>query len=234
MAKSRQVKVSKTEVSKAQKSIKTYQKNLQKGTEKHYSEADKAIDTIQKYLNKDGSISKSKTRTKKAKEALNAAVNDYNRLAGTKTKRSTNRYNQTVKETADKIQKQDFFHKSSGGGVFGGLKSETAARIFMDNTLPKFKQFSTSEAVLALIDSGFSEGDIYDILDYLNTDLNMSTPDELSKFASDDDVTVFIDHIVNLHDTDPDIPADDIIMMAQQMTDYGLDDYDSVINDWYD
>lgn len=228
----KQIKVQKTEVNKALKSIQTYLKNLARETEKNYSEADKAIDTIQKYLNKDGTISKTKTRSKKAKQALNAAANTYNDLAGSKAKRQQNRYNQTVKDTADKIQKQNFFHK--GGGSFGGLKSETAARIFMNNTMPKFKEAKTSEMVLALIDSGYSEGDIYDILNYLDKEINMSTPDELSAFTSEDDVTVFIDHMVNIHDMNPDIPTDDVIMMAEQMVNYGLDDYDSVIEEWYE
>lgn len=232
MAKKKNIRVSKTEAGKALKSINTYLKNLQKGTEKHYSEADNAIDVISKYLNKDGSISKTKTRSRKAKEALNAAVSAYNELSGSKSKRQTNRYNQTVKETADKIQKQNFFHK--GGGAFGGLKSETAARVFMNYTLPKFKEAKTSEMVLALVDSGYSEGDIYDILSYLDKEINMSTPDDLSAFTSEDDITVFIDHMVNLHDMNPDIPTDDVIMMAEQMTNYDLDDYENIINDWYD
>lgn len=222
------VKIQKTAASKALKAAKTYEHNLQKGTEKKYSDADKALSDIKKYLNKDGSISKTKTRTKKAKTAFNAAVKKFNELAGSKKKRQQNLYNKNVAGAAAGLQKQGHFTKGSESE-----KAKQAAEIFARRTMPLFKQFSASDAVLELTDAGFNIDEIDDILQYLDAQLNMSVPPELQTFLSDDDITVFLDHLVNLEDTlqvnGESMDIADLINIADHMTQYGLDDYNAAL-----
>lgn len=223
------VKIQKTAAKKALQAAKTYEKNVQKGTEKKYSDADKALDDIKKYLNKDGSISKSKTRSKKSKAAFNAAVNKFNSIAGSKKARQTNLHNKNVAEAAASLQKQGKFNKPGSGSE----KAEQAAEIFMRNTLPLFKQFSASDAVLELTDSGFNIEEIDDILEYLDTQLNTSIPEELQSFRSDDDITVFLDNLTGLMDTlnenGDSRDVSDLINIADHMTQYGLDDFEDAL-----
>lgn len=227
------IKIKKSAADKALRSAKTYEKNVQKGTEKKYSEADKALDDIKKFLNKNGTISKTKTKSKKAKAAFNEAVAKYNSIAASKKLRQKNLYERNVSGAAESLKKQGHF---SGAG--SEEKARRAAEIFQRKTKPAFKQFSWSEAVLILTDSGFDEAGIDDIMDYLSSQLNFDTPDEMQVFRSDDDITVFLDHVANLRSEAEDMGCEystsEYILMANRMLEYGFDDYESTLEDWDD
>lgn len=225
----KKIKILKTASDKALKSINTYTKNLNKGTEQSYAAANKAIDDIVKYLNKNGTVSKTKTRTKKAKVAYNAAVQKYLDIAATKKQRVANSYNARAAGAAAGMIKNQTF---SGPGA--SEKADTAAAIFMDKTYDKLNIVNASEAVIALTESGYNLDDIWDILKHIERNSDFSTPDEMIKYTSEDDVSMFISNLTNIHDIDPTIPTEDAIMLADQMTGYGLDDTEQVIAEYWE
>lgn len=197
-----------------------YERSVSKGKEGRLWKLDKLFEDLQKYQTKKGLPSKSKLRSNKAKEDYNRLIKEINDLSS-KAKRQSER----IDETADRIAKN--FNIT-------GKNASAAAEVFVSNALPAIPGFSTSEAVLALADSGFDADSIYKILNYLNDDINMRTPDEMKHFAEEDDMNMFISHVCNLHESDPDIPNGDIILMAQQMVDYDLNDYDNMISEYYE
>jgi len=197
-----------------------YERSVSRGKEGRLGKLDKLFEDLQKYQTKKGLPSKSKLRSNKAKEDYNRLLKEIEKL-GTAKKRAAER----IDETAAVIAKNFNIE---------GKNASAAAEVFVSNTLPSIPGFSTSEAVLALADSGFDADSIYKILNYLKDDINMSTPDEMKHFAEEDDMNMFITHVCNLHDLAPDIPNGDIILMAQQMVDYDMNDYESAIDEYYE
>lgn len=197
-----------------------YERSVSKGKEGRLGKLDKLFEDLQKYQTKKGAPSKSKLRSNKAKEDYNRLLKEINDL-GTKQKRQ----NERIDETAAVVAKN-----------FGieGKNASAAAEVFVSNTLPSIPGFSTSEAVLALAESGFDADSIFKILNYLKDDIDMKTPDEMKHFAEEDDLNMFITHVCNLHEKAPDIPNGDVILMAQQMVDYNLNNYDAAIDEYYE
>jgi hypothetical protein len=196
-----------------------YERSVSKGKEGRLGKLDKLFEDLQKYQTKTGLPSKSKLRSNKAKEDYNRLLKEIEKL-GTFKKRNTERIDETAAVVAKNFNIE-------------GKNAAAAAEVFVSNTLPEIPGFSTSEAVLALADSGFDADSIYKILNYLKDDINMSTPDEMKHFAEEDDMNMFITHVCNLHELAPDIPNGDIILMAQQMVDYDMNDYESTIDEYY-
>lgn len=197
-----------------------YERSVSRGKEGRLGKLDKLFEDLQKYQTKKGAPSKTKLRSNKAKEDYNRLLKEINEL-GTKQKRQ----NERIDETAEVIAKN--FNIT-------GKNAAAAAEAFVSNALPVIPGFNTSEAVLALAESGFDPDSIYKILNYLRDDINMRTPDEMKKFTSEDDMNMFITHVCNLHEMDPEIPNGDIMLIAQQMVDYDLDNYDTAIDEYYE
>lgn len=196
-----------------------YERSVSRG-EGRLGKLDKLFEDLQKYQNKNGSLSKTKLRSNKAKEDYNRLLKEIDSL-GSKKKRQIERVN----ETADVVAKN--FNIT-------GKNATAAAEAFVSNALPVIPGFATSEAVLALAESGFDSESIFKILNYLKDDIDMKTPDEMKHFLSEDDMNMFITNVCNLHELAPDIPNGDVILMAEQMVSYDLDDYDSMISEYYE
>ena len=197
-----------------------YERSVSRGKEGRLGKLDKLFEDLQKYQTKKGLPSKSKLRSNKAKEDYNRLLKEIEKL-GTYQKRNAERIDETAAVVAKNFDIQ-------------GKNATAAAEVFVSNALPSIPGFSTSEAVLALADSGFDADSIFKILNYLKDDINMKTPDEMKHFAEEDDLNMFITHVCNLHEKAPEIPNGDVILMAQQMVDYHLDNYETAINDYYE
>ena len=197
-----------------------YERSVSKGKEGRLGKLDKLFEDLQKYQTKKGLPSKSKLRSNKAKEDYNRLLKEIEKL-GSRQKRNAERIDETAAVVAKNFNIE-------------GKNAAAAAEVFVSNTLPSIPGFSTSEAVLALADSGFDADSIFKILNYLKDDINMKTPDEMKHFAEEDDMNMFITHVCNIHELAPDIPNGDVILMAQQMVDYDLNDYISTIDEYYE
>lgn len=197
-----------------------YERSVSKGKEGRLGKLDKLFEDLQKYQTKKGLPAKSKLRSNKAKEDYNRLLKEIEKL-GSRQKRNAERIDETAAVVAKNFNIE-------------GKNAAAAAEVFVSNTLPSIPGFSTSEAVLALADSGFDADSIFKILNYLKDDINMKTPDEMKHFAEEDDMNMFITHVCNIHELAPDIPNGDVILMAQQMVDYDLNDYISTIDEYYE
>lgn len=204
----------------AEKIRERYERRVSGKKEGRLGKLDDLFKELSKYQTKKGAPSKSKLRSNKAKEDYNRILKEIGDL-GTAAKRQSER----IDSTAEKIAKNFNIE---------GKNATAAAEVFVSNALPSIPGFSTSEAVLALAESGFDPDSIFKILNYLKEDSEMKTPDEMKRFASEDDMNMFVTHVCNIHELAPEIPNGDVILMAQQMVDYDLNDYESTISEYYE
>lgn len=201
----------------------TYQKNIAKGKEKAFSELDKLFDELSKYYGKRGKVLKSKLRSNKAKAAYNELLKQIEAL-GSAPKRAAKSKEVQVNETAEKLS--DYFGMS-------GAHAKEAAEIFVNVTLPVASLgYKPSEVVLILAEAGFDANTITNILNYIDREIEFRTPDEMKKFRTEDDIYMFVSHMSSIKQLAPDIPAEDIIKLSEQMLMYDLDNYDEVINEY--
>lgn len=199
-----------------------YKRSIASGKEKASKELDKLLSELDKFHGKKGKLLKSKVRSNKAKERYNALLQEISKYSS-KAKRAAKTKEQQTTETASKVA--NYFGMS-------GEHAAAAADIFVNYTLPIIPGFSTSEAILALADSGFDSDSIRNILQYLDKEVNFRTPDEMKQFQTEDDLNMFISHIANLHELDSDIPMEDLIKLSEQMVNYDLNDYEEIIEDY--
>ena len=196
-----------------------YESRVSRKKEGRLGVLDDLFNELSKYQTKKGTAAKSKLRSNKSREDYNRILKEIENF-GTASKRQAER----IDETAERIAKN--FNIT-------GNDATAAASVFVSNALPEIPGFATSEAVLALAESGFDADSIFKILNYLKDDISMRTPDEMKKFNNEDKMSLFITHACNLHETDPEIPNGDIILLAQQMTDYNLNNYQNVIDEYH-
>lgn len=197
-----------------------YESNVSKKKEYRSGTLDKLYEDLSKYQTKKGDPAKSKLRSNKARIEYNRILDEIAALGSAPKRKAL-----AIEGTSNKLAKA--FNLTGAG-------AQTAASVFVNNTLPVIPGVNTSDMVLSLADSGFSEDAIYRTLNYLKDDINMKTPDEMKKFAEEDDINMFITHVCNLHETDPEIPETDVILLAEQMVNYDLDDYDNTIAEYYE
>lgn len=210
------------------KSIKTYKDNIESKTEKKFTPLEKQLKELNKYLNANGTVSKRKTRTNKAKKEFNQIINEVNRY--------------TSKEKRRKERKQyELAGKAKGiAGYFGlsGPNAMTAAKVFAKNTISLLPQHTWSETVLALSEAGFSEDDIWRIIDYMESQMQAKVPDEMRKFIKEDDFSIFISHMCIIHELDDTIPTEDVILLSQQIINLYDDEtqinYEGVIREYHE
>lgn len=237
MSKRKTVRLRNTDINKALLQAERYAQNLLAESEEKYKPFEEAIDVMKQFLNKNGTVSKSKTRSKKAKVMLNEAAAEALAIGSSAKKRKQNQYNLAVTGAAEGLQKK----------IFGGnaSKSQTAAALLVDRanaikakkkladrTKDKMKWHVPSDVIITLTDAGFTIDEAMDVINHLENDINNSTPSELQHFSSEDDISVFVDNVVNLRELYPNMSVSDAIEISDYMTDYGFDDYENIASDW--
>jgi hypothetical protein len=208
---------------KIQKISERYRRSVEKGKEKASKDLDKLLDDLNQYYGKRGKLLKSKVKSEKQRKKYNDLLKEIEKYSS-KAKRSARTAETQVSETASKL-----------ANYFGmtGEHAAAAAEIFVRNTMPiAARGYKPSQVVLILAEAGFDADAIDNILNYIERDLEFSTPDEMRTFREEDDIYMFVSHMANLKELDPEIPVEDIIKLADQMTRYDLDDYDNVVR-WY-
>lgn len=206
---------------KAKKISESYRKKVEAGKEKASKELDKLLSELDKFLGKKGQVLKSKTRSNKARQNYNKLLEDIE-----KANKDISRKKKQTKGTAKKVK--EYFGMK-------GKHAKAAAEIFVNYTMPiAAKGWRPSEVVLALAESGFDSDSIGKVLDYIERDIEFSTPDEMRKFREVDDIYMFVSHMANLKELSPKIPTDDIILLAAQMTRSGFDNYDEIIKEYWE
>lgn len=204
-----------------------YRENVEKGVETPLREIDELLSVLAKYQNKSGTISKSKTRSKKAQKIVKETLKDLGKY---KTKKARNarreKIAEQVKGTAERLETNRVLGLSGDKGV-------AAAQVFVQYTSQVLPKHFMSEIILALADSDFSGDDIMHILDFLQSTMNSQVPDEMDKFTDEDDVSLFVSNLSNLRAEYPELSLEDSIEIADKyMQGYGFDDVDDAVERW--
>lgn len=208
---------------KIQKISERYRRSVEKGKEKASKDLDKLLSDLNQYYGKRGKLLKSKVKSEKQRKKYNELLKEIEKYSS-KAKREAVKTETQISETASKLT--NYFGMT-------GEHAAAAADIFVNRTMPiAARGYKPSQVVLTLADSGFDADAIENILNYIERDLEFNTPDEMKAFREEDDIYMFVSHMANLKELDPEIAVEDIIKLADQMTRYDLDDYDNVIEDY--
>lgn len=217
---------------KIKKISERYRRSVEKGKEKASKDLDKLLKDLDEFYGKREKLLKSKVKSEKQRKKYNDLLKEIEKYSS-KAKRTAKTAETQVSETASKLS--NYFGMT-------GEHAAAAAEIFVRNTMPiAARGYKPSQVVLTLADSGFDADSIENILNYIERDLEFNTPDEMRGFREEDDIYMFVSHMANLKELDPEIPVEDIIKLADQMVRYDLDDYDNIIEEykkendiWYD
>lgn len=197
-----------------------YRSNVEKGVESPVKELDALLEQLSKYQNKSGTVSKSKTRSKKAQKAVRDLLKDINQFKTTKARQKTNK---AIAEASQTLQ------KTLG---LSGAAGKAAAEVFINHTKGLLKVIRDSEVILALAHAGFGSDAIKEILSYIKYQMEASVPDEMRKFVSEDDVSLFISNMENIRELYPDMNTADIITVADRMQTYGFDNVEEAVENY--
>lgn len=209
---------------KIQKISERYRRSVEKGKEKASKDLDKLLSDLNQYYGKRGKLLKSKVKSEKQRKKYNDLLKEIEKYSS-KAKREAVKTETQISETASKLS--NYFGMT-------GEHAAAAADIFVNRTMPiAARGYKPSQVVLTLADSGFDADAIENILNYIERDLEFNTPDEMKAFREEDDIYMFVSHMANLKELDSEIPVEDIIKLADQMTRYDLDSYDNVIEDYW-
>lgn len=217
---------------KIKKISERYRRSVEKGKEKASKDLDKLLKDLDKFYGKRGKLLKGKVKSEKQRKKYNELLKEIEKYSS-RAKRTAKTAETQVSETASKLS--NYFGMT-------GEHAKAAADIFVNRTMPiAARGYKPSQVVLTLADSGFDADAIENILNYIERDLEFNTPDEMRGFREEDDIYMFVSHMANLKELDPEIPVEDIIKLADQMVRYDLDDYDNIIEEykkendiWYD
>lgn len=199
-----------------------YRSNVEKGVESSVEELNKLLDTLSKYQNKSGTISKSKTRSKKAQAAVRETLKEINKY---KTQKARQAGNTRVNETMESLEK----HLG-----LTGKAGRAAAEIFINHTKEVLKVIKDSEVILALAQAGFTSNAIEEIFSYITYQMESAVPDEMKKFVHEDDISLFISNMENIKALYPDMSTEDIINVADYMQNYGFDNPEDAVERYFD
>lgn len=224
MAKKNTVKIKTASVGKAVSAMKDYTANVASGSELNFDPFNEALAEMKQFLNKDGSVSKRKTRSKKAKAALNEAAAKVLVLGSSKRKRQRNKRNYQTAQAADVLAQKKFRGDMSA--------ASTAAQIFYSKTWDKLNKNINSDFIITLSESGFNINEIFDIAKYMKKEMTRKVPEQQRKFLTEDEASLFVSHVANLRELFPEMTADDAIAIAQRMTDYGFNNYEYEAAQW--
>lgn len=197
-----------------------YRSNVEKGVESSVKELDALLQQLSKYQNKSGTVSKSKTRSKKAQKAVRDLLKDINQF---KTQKARQKTNKAIEEASQTLQ------KTLG---LSGAAGKAAAEVFINHTKGLLKVIRDSEVILALAQAGFTSNAINEILSYIKYQMEASVPDEMRKFVSEDDVSLFISNMENIKELYPEMNTADIITVADRMQTYGFDNVEEAVEDY--
>lgn len=198
-----------------------YRSNVEKGVESSVKELDNLLDQLSKYQNKSGTVSKSKTRSKKAQKAVRDLLKDINKYNTAKARQKNNK---AIAEASETLQ------KALG---LSGAAGKAAAETFMKYTKGVIKVIRESEVILALAQANFDADSIMNIMEYIQSQLEASVPDEMRKFISEDDVSLFISNLENLNYLYPDLSTEEKIKIADMMQQYGFDNVDDAVERYF-
>lgn len=198
-----------------------YRSNVEKGVESSVKELDALLDQLSKYQNKSGTVSKSKTRSKKAQKAVRDLLKEINQY---KTAKARQKNNKAIAEASETLQ------KALG---LTGAAGRAAAETFMKYTKGVIKVIRESEVILALAQADFDADSIMNIMEYISSQLEASVPDEMRKFVSEDDVSLFISNLENLNYLHPDLTTEEKIKIADMMQQYGFDNVDDAAERYF-
>lgn len=198
-----------------------YRSNVEKGVESSVKELDNLLDQLSKYQNKSGTISKSKTRSKKAQKAVRDILKEINKYKTAKGRQQTNK---AIAEASETLQ------KALG---LSGAAGKAAAETFMKYTKGVIRVIRESEVILALAQANFDADSIMNIMEYIQSQLEASVPDEMRKFVSEDDVSLFISNLENLNYLYPDLSTEEKINIADMMQQYGFDNVDDAVERYF-
>ena len=199
-----------------------YRENLEKGAESRNAELDNLLSQLSAYQNKSGTVSRSKTRSKKAQKAVRDLLKNINQF---KTAKSRQAKNKAAAEAASTLE------KTLG---LSGPAGKAAAEVFVSHTKGLLKVIRDSEVILALAQAGFGSKAIEETLAYIKYQMESSVPDEMRKFVSEDDISVFISNMENIKELYPDMTVTDIITVADRMQTYGFDNVETAVEDYMD
>ena len=194
-----------------------YRSNVEKGVESSVEELNKLLDTLSKYQNKSGTISKSKTRSKKAQKAVRDTLKEINKY---KTAKARQAGNTRVNETMQSLEKYLGLTGKAG---------RAAAEIFVKHTKGVLKVIKDSEVILALAQAGFTSTAIDEIFSYIKYQMESSVPDEMRKFVNEDDISLFISNMENIRMLHPEMSTTYIISVADYMQQYGFDNVEDAV-----
>lgn len=198
-----------------------YCSNVEKGVESPVKELDALLDQLSKYQNKSGTVSKSKTRSKKAQKAVRDLLKEINQY---KTAKARQKNNKAIAEASQTLQ------KALG---LAGAAGRAAAETFIKYTKGVIKVIRESEVILALAQADFDADSIMNIMEYISSQLEASVPDEMRKFVSEDDVSLFISNLENLNYLHPDLSTEEKISIADMMLQYGFDNVDDAVERYF-
>ena len=218
------VKIKTASVAKAVAAMKDYTANVAAGSELNFDPFNEALAEMKQFLNKDGSVSKRKTRSKKAKAALNEAAAKVLDIGSSKRKRQRNKKNYQTAQAADVLAQKKFKGDMSA--------ASTAAQVFYSRTWDKLSKNINSDFIITLSESGFNINEIFDIARYMNKEINSKVPEAQKKFIDEDEASLFVSHVSNLRELFPEMTADDAIAIADRMTEYGFDNYEYEAAQW--
>lgn len=200
-----------------------YQSNLSAGKEEAIDMLDDLISELGKYQRKDGQIS-GRFTSAKSQARIKELISDI-RAYDTAKKRKSIVTENKAQTAADKLEKA---LGMSGKGAYA------AAKTFMNYTAPVLPSTVWSEAILTLAESGFDEGSIKNILDFVQNQIDNNIPDEMKAFSTDDDISEFISNLANINELDSSIPLQDAIDLADQMTRFGFDNTEEIIEEYWE
>lgn len=211
----------------AAKIAEKYRQNVEKAVEKSFKEMDDLLIILAKYQNKSGTISKSKTRSKRSQQIVKETLKELKKFQTKKARVNFRDEKYVIPETQKRLEQNQTLGLSGAGAA-------AAAQVFVRWTSQILPKHFMSELILALADSNYTGDDIMNILKYLQSTMNSQVPTEMNKFTSEDDVSLFVSNLSNIHELNPEIPTEDAIKIADMMNYYGFDNVEDAIERYYE
>lgn len=167
----------------AVRQIGIYKRNIASGTELYSERMEEFEKTLSKYLNKDGSLSKSKLRTEKAKREYNRAITEFN-----KTSLRTQKSRLEVQEARVKgLEDSDIVKDNSAGDIDGQELLETFAELSYDK-LSKEVGFTSGDIIkLTSTVDKVDKNVLRSVAEYMLKDMNEKMPTSIKQWLETDD-----------------------------------------------
>lgn len=188
MAKKKTIKL--LDPKKALRNVSVYEKNRKKQKEPRSKVVENFRDNISKYLNKDGSLSKTKLRTKKARREYNKLVRDFNKSVYSTYK---GRRDVEHKATETAIKENTYTRK----------ESKKVREAFAEDIYHYMLQkgaLTSSQMINLATDYMYSDESneiLFRVLEEIKKRIEFEVPDELRDDLTLDDIYTVTDKIMN-------------------------------------